>query len=234
MLRRTASAPSMRHADGSSRAPSAAHDSANRLQRVTGPFGDRSYTVQLPQSALAPPKQRPHADGRVPHDTTGRDGQFAFWGGRRERSPYLASGSARPPALPGEPAPAPSAAAAAWRDGSTDRRRPNSAPRSRPQSGHDTRMLVVARPRGRSPPPRWGPAAERRLSIANRPHWRSLAGFPETTTALSEYRKMDPFSDINSYAARKGLLPGGVRQLDCKGMLGARPVQQWKEMLRNT
>ena len=40
-----------------------------------------------------------------------------------------------------------------------------------------------------------------------------------------EHRKMNPFTDINSFV-------GGTRILDAKGQLGARPVQQWKEMLR--
>ena len=88
--------------------------------------------------------------------------------------------------------------------------------------------LVLARARGRSPT-RWGPAGERRLSVAHRPHWRNNVGFPDLTIQ-SEHRRMDPFSDINSYASRTGYL--GARPLDCKGMNGARPVQQWKEMLR--
>ena len=56
-----------------------------------------------------------------------------------------------------------------------------------------------------------------------------MAGFPDMTIQ-SERRIVDPFSDINSYASRQGRL--GARPLDCKGMNGARPVQQWKEMLR--
>lgn len=89
--------------------------------------------------------------------------------------------------------------------------------------------LVLARARGRSPT-RWGPAGERRLSIANRPAWRPVTGFPDTTLQ-TEHRKLNPFSDINSFASRQGYT--GARPLDCKGENGARPVQQWKEMLRN-
>ena len=101
-------------------------------------------------------------------------------------------------------------------------------PRTKDNDPSADRALVLARARGRSPT-RWGPAGERRLSVATRPAWRSASGFPDTTLQTRN-RMMDPFSDINSYAARQGMT--GARPLDVKGMNGARPVQQWKEMLR--
>ena len=90
------------------------------------------------------------------------------------------------------------------------------------------RALIIARARGRSPT-RWGPAGERKLSISARPAWRNVTGFPNNTV-ISEHRKLNPFADVNSYASRAGIT--GYRPLDCKGQNGARPVQQWKEMLR--
>jgi hypothetical protein len=67
------------------------------------------------------------------------------------------------------------------------------------------------------------------MSVATRPAWRSVAGFPDSTIT-GEHRKLNNFADINSYASRRGYV--GFRPLDCKGENGARPVQQWKEMLR--
>ena len=52
---------------------------------------------------------------------------------------------------------------------------------------------------------------------------------------------MDPLSDISVYAsspgrpsspARASQPTGYVRPIDVKGQLGARPIQQWKETLR--
>ena len=63
----------------------------------------------------------------------------------------------------------------------------------------------------------------------DRPIWQNVDGFPATTFQL-ERRKLNNFADINSYASRVG--HRGFRPLDCKGENGARPVQQWKEMLR--
>ena len=65
--------------------------------------------------------------------------------------------------------------------------------------------------------------------MSARPAWRNVTGFP-SGTVISEHRKLNNFSDINSYASRVGHM--GYRPLDCKGQNGARPVQQWKEMLR--
>ena len=110
---------------------------------------------------------------------------------------------------------------------------PRSAVRAKPsrtraaKEAHD-RALVLARARGRSPT-RWGPAGERKLSIATRPGWRNVTGFPNTTV-ISEHRKLNPFTDVNSYASRVG--HQGYRPLDCKGQNGGRPIQMWKEMLR--
>ena len=47
---------------------------------------------------------------------------------------------------------------------------------------------------------------------------------------VQEHRRLNPFADINSFASRVGYM--GARPLDCKGELGAGPVQRWKEMLR--
>ena len=69
-----------------------------------------------------------------------------------------------------------------------------------------------------------GGASERRLAVHLRPAWRHTTGMPNPTR-LSENREMDPLLDIQSFM-------GGTRLLDTKGMLGARAVQQWKEMLR--
>ena len=62
-------------------------------------------------------------------------------------------------------------------------------------------------------------------------------GFAMSTRTL-ERRKMDPFADINSFtgnmqsAKAQFASHAHVRPLDNKGALGARPVQQWKETLR--
>jgi len=68
--------------------------------------------------------------------------------------------------------------------------------------------------------------------------WKNVEGFAMSTRTL-ERRKMDPFADINSfqgnaYSAKMTYANGYVRPLDVKGNLGARPVQQWKETLRET
>ena len=68
------------------------------------------------------------------------------------------------------------------------------------------------------------------MSIATRPAWRSVTGFPDSTI-ITEHRQLNPFADINSFASRTGYV--GARPLDCKGENGARPVQAWKEMLRS-
>ena len=60
--------------------------------------------------------------------------------------------------------------------------------------------------------------------------WVNLDGFSRSTRTL-ERRKMNPFADIQSYNAA-GRAAGYVRPLDVKGQLGALPVQQWKETLR--
>ena len=64
-------------------------------------------------------------------------------------------------------------------------------------------------------------------------------GFSKSTRTL-ERRKLNPFLDINSwtgnFASAKAQFASHayVRPLDNKGNLGARPVQQWKETLRET
>lgn len=97
-----------------------------------------------------------------------------------------------------------------------------------------TRALILARARGVSPT-RFGPAGERKLSISARPGWRNVNGFPPTTHVTTEHRKLNNFADINSYASSNCGALGqaqGYRPLDCKGQVGQRPVQKWKEMLR--
>ena len=212
-----------------------------------GTFGDGSRSaiaVQLPPSAL-PPQRRTQAPLAQKAATPGSaETQFGFWGGRSPnqrsqspgRSPAAAaaapSGAATTTVLATTVAAAPGATSA--RSASADGRRAAPA-RTLPsralivhQAAQD-HALVLARARGRSPT-RFGPAGERRLSVADRPGWRPVTGFPDNTV-LTEHRKLNPFADINSYAARQGLV--GARPLDCKGMSGARPLQQWKEMLRN-
>ena len=196
-----------------------------RMIRVdSGPFsheGRTSTAVSLPPSALPPQK-------RTANPLATRDSQFSFWGGR-------APGTVGGRTSPGRPGMGPTGTSPGRSGGAFGgSARPSSArtaaegiPRTKPNT-MDT-ALVLARARGRSPT-RWGPAGERRLSIANRPAWRPVTGFPDTTLQ-TEHRKLNPFSDINSFASRQGYT--GARPLDCKGENGARPVQQWKEMLRN-
>ena len=76
----------------------------------------------------------------------------------------------------------------------------------------------------RKNPPRYGPEGERRMQISERPAWRGVDQRTQPTR-LTQHRHLNPFTDINSFV-------GGTRILDAKGQLGARPVQQWKEMLR--
>ena len=67
--------------------------------------------------------------------------------------------------------------------------------------------------------------------------WQNLEGFAQSTRTL-ERRKMDPYLDINSFqgnlhsSKEQFNAHGFVRPLDVKGNLGALPVQQWKETLR--
>ena len=137
----------------------------------------------------------------------GRDGQFSFWSGRGGKGSSGGGGESGDGIRP---------------------RKPPEHPRTRAAREAQDRALILARARGRSPT-RWGAAGERKLSIANRPAWRNVGGFP-ATTVISEHRKLNNFADINSYASRVG--HRGFRPLDCKGENAARPVQQWKEMLR--
>ena len=60
-----------------------------------------------------------------------------------------------------------------------------------------------------------------------KPPWVNLDGFSPSTNAL-DMRKMNPLLDINAF----GSTLARTRLLDVKGALGARPVQEWKEMLR--
>jgi len=85
-------------------------------------------------------------------------------------------------------------------------------------------------------------SADWRPSFAYRPAkqespWENVEGFAQSTRTL-ERRKMDPYLDINSFqgnatsAKAQFASKGWVRPLDVKGNLGAAPVQQWKETLR--
>lgn len=205
-----------------SASPAAGQDEATdvrrgaRLMRVVSPFGERSISVQLPVHASV-------ASGQGVGTTSGASERG---GGKPRRA---ASADAE---RAGDDGSSPFSAAF-WRGASPPRERPTAGSRagnaSACQKAASDHALVLARARGRSPT-RWGPAGERRLSLATRPGWRPVAGFPDMTIQ-SERRIVDPFSDINSYASRQGRL--GARPLDCKGMNGARPVQQWKEMLRD-
>lgn len=83
----------------------------------------------------------------------------------------------------------------------------------------------------------WRPSFTYRPAKQDKP-WENVEGFAMSTRTL-ERRKMDPFADINSFtgnyhSAKSTLAAGGahVRPLDNKGALGARPVQMWKETLR--
>ena len=67
--------------------------------------------------------------------------------------------------------------------------------------------------------------------------WEELDGFSKSTRTL-ERRKLNPFLDINSFTGNKHSAlaqfdsHAHVRPLDNKGNLGAKPVQDWKESLR--
>ena len=234
----------------SSRARSASPPNIDRprfIKTDSGPFGTfgdgsrSAIAVQLPPSALPP--QRRTQSPLTAHQRLSEGGQFGFWGGRssvpsrraRSQSPgrhehgdgAMTTVLATTAGAPGTSTPSASAAggsSAALARSPLDPRR--ALVLRAQESDH---ALVLARARGRSPT-RWGPAGERRLSVADRPGWRPVSGFPDNTV-ITEHRKLDPFADINSYSAYQGHM--GARPLDCKGMNGARPLQQWKEMLRN-
>ena len=82
----------------------------------------------------------------------------------------------------------------------------------------------------------WKPSFTYRPAKQDHP-WKNVEGFAMSTRTL-ERRKMDPFADINSFtgnmqsAKAQFASHAHVRPLDNKGALGARPVQQWKETLR--
>jgi len=82
----------------------------------------------------------------------------------------------------------------------------------------------------------WTPSFEYKPARHSRP-WDTCEGFSRTSRTF-ERRKMDPFSDINSYqgnaasTAEQFAARGHVRPLDAKGESGAGPVQFWKETLR--
>jgi len=81
----------------------------------------------------------------------------------------------------------------------------------------------------------WTPSFEYKPAKQDHP-WENVEGFCQSTRTL-ERRKMDPFADINSFqgnvwSAKSTFSKGHVRPLDVKGQLGAGPVQQWKETLR--
>lgn len=82
----------------------------------------------------------------------------------------------------------------------------------------------------------WTPSFEYRPA-AQSSAWKEVEGFSKSTRTL-ERRKLNPFLDINSftgnYASAKAQFNSHawVRPLDNKGNLGARPVQMWKETLR--
>lgn len=82
----------------------------------------------------------------------------------------------------------------------------------------------------------WRPSFTYRPAKQDKP-WECVEGFAMSTRTL-ERRKMDPFADINSFTGNKHSAKAQfnahahVRPLDNKGALGARPVQMWKETLR--
>jgi len=82
----------------------------------------------------------------------------------------------------------------------------------------------------------WKPAFTYRPAKQDHP-WENTEGFAQSTRTL-ERRKMNPYADINSFqgnahsAKAQSSAKGWVRPLDVKGNLGAAPVQQWKETLR--
>ena len=82
----------------------------------------------------------------------------------------------------------------------------------------------------------WRPSFTYRPAKQDKP-WENLEGFANSTRTL-ERRKMDPFADINSFTGNKHSAKAQfnshahVRPPDNKGALGARPVQMWKETLR--
>jgi hypothetical protein len=82
----------------------------------------------------------------------------------------------------------------------------------------------------------WRPSFTYRPAKQDEP-WQNVEGFSMSTRTL-ERRKMDPFADINSFqgnresAKAQFASQAHVRPIDVKGNLGARPVQKWKESLR--
>ena len=82
----------------------------------------------------------------------------------------------------------------------------------------------------------WTPAFTYRPASQEKP-WENVEGFAQSTRTL-ERRKMNPYLDINAFQGNKASAKaqfaanGFVRPLDVKGNLGAAPVQQWKETLR--
>jgi len=81
----------------------------------------------------------------------------------------------------------------------------------------------------------WTPSFEYKPAHHEEP-WENVEGFSKSTRTL-ERRKMDPFNDINSFhgnvaSAKQTFAHGYVRPVDVKGALGAKPVQKWKETLR--
>ena len=189
-----------------------------RGSRSTEPLGAQSMRARSASPGSRSANSPLSAGGGAPafgrDDAMGRDGQFSFWGG-------ASGGASRERKPPG----------AAHEGEGMRNKRPAEHPRTRAAREAQDRALILARARGRSPT-RWGPAGERKLSIQARPAWRNVTGFP-STTSVSEHRKLNPFADVNSYSSTRHVLAGpGFRPLDCKGQNGARPVQQWKEMLR--
>jgi len=60
-----------------------------------------------------------------------------------------------------------------------------------------------------------------------KPPWVNVEGFTTPTSAL-QVRLLNPLLDIDAF----GSTQHRTRPIDVKGQLGARPVQEWKEMLR--
>lgn len=82
----------------------------------------------------------------------------------------------------------------------------------------------------------WTPSLKYRPAQQVEP-WQPLDGFSQSTRTL-ERRKLDPFTDINSYTGNYASAKAQynshahVRSLDVKGQLGAGTLQRWKETLR--